>query len=406
FFGILVIAPAVVVWALQGRVTVMGIVSLIVLTLTMPMLALAVSCLIAWLVSLIVSRVEKKSLVTMVFSVLFLGVYFVFCARMNVYITKLAENGALLAGKLGAVWPLLWLGDAVAAGNAVSLILSVLVTALPMVLVYFLLSRAFIGLVTTERSAKKKVYRREAMQVQSPNRALLRRELAHLGASPSYMLNGGMGLLFMLAGGVVLLVKRQAVLDLLQMLNLPQEQIVLIAALACGMILSMVLFTAPAVSMEGKSYWVMRAMPVDTVQIIGAKILLAEIVTAVPTVFLILSIAIVLKLTALQILLLAACVLAYMELITVFGMMTGIRHARLDWLNETQAVKQSIGVLMSMLFGMGVVAGLAIVYYVLLLRILSPLAYLAICTAVMLIGILLIRQWIGTKGVRRYEELA
>ena len=104
--------------------------------------------------------------------------------------------------------------------------------------------------------------------------------------------------------------------------------------------------------------------------------------------------------------LLAACVLAYMELTAVFGMMTGIRHARLDWLNETQAVKQSIGVLTSMLFGMGLVAAMAIPYYVFLFKSFSPLAYMAICTAVMLAAVLLIRQWISTKGVRRYEELA
>ncbi len=406
FFGILVIAPAVVVWVLQCGFTAMGIVSLIVLTLTMPMLAMAVSCLIAWLISLIVSRVEKKSLVTMVFSVAFLGVYFVFCARMNVYITRLAENGALLAGKLGAVKPLLWLGDAVANGNAISLLLSVLVTVLPLAVVYYLLARAFISVVTAERAAKKKVYRREAMQVQSPNRALLRRELAHLGASPSYMLNAGMGILFLIAGGVVLLVKKQAVLELLQMLGLPLEQLVLIAALGCCLILSMVIFTAPSPSMEGKSYWVLRAMPITTMQIIGTKLLLAELVTLLPTLFLIISFAIALKLTVLQILLLAACVLAYMELTAVFGMMTGIRHARLDWLNETQAVKQSIGVLTSMLFGMGLVAAMAIPYYVFLFKSFSPLAYMAICTAVMLAAVLLIRQWISTKGVRRYEELA
>lgn len=404
--GLLAIIPASIVWGIRAGFSAVGVVSILVLTLTMPLFAMAVSCLIAWLVSLIASRVEKKNLVTMVFSVLFLGVYFVFCARMNVYITRLAENGALLAGKLGAVKPLFWLGDAVAHGSALSLLLSVLVTALPMVIVYALLSRSFTKVVTTEHAGKKKVYRREALAVTSPRKALLRRELTHLGSSAGYMLNAGLGLLFMLAGGVVLLVKGGVLMEAVGRLGLTQEQLMLAGAIACCALLSTVVFTAPSPSMEGKNYWILRAMPITTKEILNTKLQMAELLTAIPAAFLVVCIAIVLKLSVPQTLLLLVSALAYLEMTACLGLVFGLRYAKLDWINDTQAVKQSIAVLFSMFGDMALVVAIALPYFLFLMGSFSPAAYLMIWTAVLIAAAALLRRRIFTKGVERYEELA
>ncbi|MFR7741934.1 MAG: hypothetical protein ACLU3I_00460 [Acutalibacteraceae bacterium] len=94
-----------------------GIAAFVLIVLALPLFALAVSCLFAWLISLLTSRMRNTTVITMVLSVVFLLAYFVFCFRMNTYVTQLAANGQAIAGALGAALPLVWLGRAAAEGT-------------------------------------------------------------------------------------------------------------------------------------------------------------------------------------------------------------------------------------------------------------------------------------------------
>ena len=80
------------------------------IVLALPLFSLAVSCLFAWLVSLITSRMRNTTAITTALSVVFMLAYFLFGFRMNSYVTQLAANGAAIAGALGSAAPLVWLG--------------------------------------------------------------------------------------------------------------------------------------------------------------------------------------------------------------------------------------------------------------------------------------------------------
>ena len=173
------------------------------IVLALPLFALAVSCLFAWLISLLTSRMRNTTVITMVLSVVFLLAYFVFCFRMNTYVTQLAANGQAIAGALGAALPLVWLGRAAAEGNLACLGLTLLWTILPFALAYALLARSFIRIVTTNRGQIRVRYEKKAMRASSQDAALYRRELARLTSSSGYMLNAGLGLVFELALAVL-----------------------------------------------------------------------------------------------------------------------------------------------------------------------------------------------------------
>ena len=99
-----------------GETSGTGIAAFVVIVLALPLFSLAVSCLFAWLVSLVTSHMRNTTAVTMVISVVFMLAYFLFCFRMNSYVTQLAANGAAIAGALGSAAPLVWLGRAVCPG--------------------------------------------------------------------------------------------------------------------------------------------------------------------------------------------------------------------------------------------------------------------------------------------------
>ena len=104
-FELVVALPVLVAWLRYGSVSGAGVLSFIVIVLALPLFSLAVSCLFAWLISLITSRMRNTTVVTMVLSVVFLLAYFAFCFRMNAYVTTLAANGQTIAGALSAAVP-------------------------------------------------------------------------------------------------------------------------------------------------------------------------------------------------------------------------------------------------------------------------------------------------------------
>ena len=114
---LVVALPVFVSWLQYGETSGTGIAAFVVIVLALPLFSLAVSCLFAWLVSLVTSHMRNTTAVTMVISVVFMLAYFLFCFRMNSYVTQLAANGAAIAGALGSAAPLVWLGRAAADGR-------------------------------------------------------------------------------------------------------------------------------------------------------------------------------------------------------------------------------------------------------------------------------------------------
>ena len=392
---LVVALPVFVSWLQYGETSGTGIAAFVVIVLALPLFSLAVSCLFAWLVSLVTSHMRNTTAVTMVISVVFMLAYFLFCFRMNSYVTQLAANGAAIAGALGSAAPLVWLGRAAADGSLADLGLTLLWTVLPFVLAYVLLNRSFIRIVTTRRGQVKVRYEKKAMRASSQDAALYRRELARLTSSSGYMLNAGLGLVFELVLAVLAVVKRRELLGALTAILL----------LAGMMISGMVFFTASSVSLEGKSYWIVRSMPVETKKILQAKLNLSNSLAVAPALVMMLAAALVLRVSAAETALLLACQLMFVLLTANVGLVEDLRHCNLDWINETQAAKQGAGVLLSMLLAFGFVVAVGALYFFLLAVLMPATAALGLILALMAILYALTARWLMTRGVKRFETL-
>lgn len=74
-------------------------------------------------------------------------------------------------------------------------------------LLWYVLSRSFLGIVTSTGKTARREYKEKTVQRQSVSRALLGKELGRFTASANYMLNCGLGILLLPVGGIALLVK-------------------------------------------------------------------------------------------------------------------------------------------------------------------------------------------------------
>ncbi len=404
FFGLLVSVPALLAW--QAAVGFSGArlaAFLLLFVLLLPLLSLTMSALIGWLLHLATARVGKKSLVTVVLSLVFLGGYMYAVMQMNPFIQKLAENADAAAGKLGAVAPLYAAGVSVAEPRFGLLLLIAAGVLALFALMIVLLSRTFIKTATDRRSGAKKKYVERSTAALSPERALLRREWRRFLTSPAYILNGGFGSIVLLIGAVALFVERGRVAPILQIEGLGEllPWLFLLGLCFSG---GMSMISAASVSLEGRSLWVVRSLPVDTRDVLRAKLRLHMLITLPPVLLCVLSALLILR-PSLPMLL---CFVLVPLLFTVFGALLGLaenlRHPNLDWINETQAVKSGTSILFTMLIAWGLTA-LPVVAAVFLNEYVSIEAIALGFAALLGLGSLLLYRWLMRGGAARFEKL-
>lgn len=408
FYQLLVLPAAIVVWWRVAMPSLLSLICFCVVFLTLPLLALALCCLLGWLLQLLSSRLPKKNILSMLVSVGFLIAYFYFYSNLQNYIARLIANSESIAATMQAkLPPLFYLGSAVAEGNLLHLLIYLLFALIPFALVYLLLSRSFVRLTTQKRGIRHIKYEARAMKVKSPLRAFVGKELRLFLNSSTYMLNGALGLVFMLIGAVLLLVRRDAVADFVGQLQLANANVVyILVPLLIGMVSGLNIISASSVSLEAKCLWISQSLPVKKGSALLAKVLLQIILVLPVTLLLALILVLQLRFPLFETL----AVLAYCALFAVFmayfGVYINLHFPKLDWVSESMVVKQSTSVLITMLGGIAV-GTIPFVAYLLLLIDSMPAAWF-ICgvSLLLLIAILLMHRYLTGKGAVKYAFLA
>ncbi len=351
-FELIVALPAAVAWCLACPVSVAGAVAFVLICLALPFFSLAVSALFGWILALITARVRRKSLISTVFSLCFLAAYFYVYSNINTILSNIVANAGAIADSFSAALPVYWIGMAIAEGDMLSLALGLICMIVPFIIVYFVLSRTFIRTATTRRGTAKARYVRREARVASPFGALLRRESARLLSSSTYIMNSAMGAIMSVVVAVLLLVKG-ADLSAALAVGGGGNIVAPIVVLALCALASMTTISACAVSLEGKNLWIVRSMPVGSETVLRAKIALHLLVSAPG--MLVAQIVCIAVFRPAGLMLIWTIVLPQLFnlLLSLVGLWANLTHPKLEWQNESQAVKQGVSVMIAMFGGMG-----------------------------------------------------
>lgn len=408
FYEAIVAIPAIAVWIAAGLpVTVSGAVCTAVGFIILPLLPLTLSCLLGGIIAAITARMRHKNIITLVFSLLFLAVYMYFYMNIQGYMQQLMANGLNIADAFErGLPPFYWLGNAAADGDFVKLILFVLCCVVPFGILYEVLSKTFIGIATERRSAAKKVYKGGEMRTGSAFMAVVKKELARFVSSAGYMINAGMGIVMMAAAAVFMAVKRAQLIMLLDAIGTGYAG-VLVGLIVCALV-SMVFISAPSISLEGKSLWVMQTMPIRGGTVLRAKAAMHIMITAPAAVLCTAAMGIILEANANAFDCIAAALLAvaFAVFTAYFGVALNLKFHRFDWINETAAVKSGMSVMLAMFGSMAILAIPALLYALLAAEYISAAAYMALWAAIFAAVSIAFDAWFKKHGDEKYAFLA
>lgn len=405
FFEALVMAPAFLVYWITVALLPLSAVFAVLILLLLPLVALAISCLLGWLVALVAPYVRHKSLVTALLSVAFIVVYYAVYFRMNALLQELLANIGEVGGRVRTFLFLFYeMGRGAAEGNVLAFLLFALIAVAIFALVYALLSGNFLRLATVRRGGRQAAYReKRTVGVRSQSGALLGKEFSKFWSSSVYMLNCGMGSLLLILGAVVALIKGAWLSDTLAELGLAESIPLLLCAAVC-LVASMNLITAPSISLEGKTLWLLQSLPIDPWRVLRSKIRLHVIVSELPAAVCTVILAVLLRTDPLAGVLAFAAVTAFVLFGAVFGLTVNLLLPNLNWSNETVAVKQGIGVMIAMFVNWGVVLVLGGGWLV-LGSLLSAELYLLLCAGLLLLGFFVLTAVLKRWGSKRLATL-
>lgn len=402
-YSAIVIVPAVIVYWIMGTFSVTTLIGGVGLILILSFFILVLSCVLGYVVAQISSRLKNKSFTTVIISIVFLGLYYVVCFKMQEFINSFLANAALVGeairGKAFIVYSLGLVGQ----GNLLSMLVWLLVSSALVLLAGWIISRSFLKLATVSDVTVKREYKETTAKERTMFGTLLAKEFGRFTSSPTYMLNCGLGVVFMPVLAVAILIKGNMVADLLGSVFGP-ETVVFLICLGLGAVASMNDMAAPSVSLEGKNLWILQSLPVDPVKVLLAKLSVQLLLTEIPMLTVILASLIVLDLTPVQMLLLVLYPLLFGLLMALLDLIVGLKLPNLNWTNETGPVKQSLSVFIALFGGWIIVAAMGGLY-IWKGHLLGFTGFAGICIVLELVVCAGLLIWLVKRGGKVFMEL-
>ena len=404
-YSAVVIIPAIIVRFLTAPMSTSNIAGSVLLVVVISLFVLSLSCIFGYLVARISLKLKNKSFVTVLISLVFFALYYFVYFKASSFIGEFVKNAVIYGQSIKERAFAVYIIGMFAEGDILSvLIVSLAVLAL-LFLTLYVISKSFIKIAISTAIVKKAKYKGGRQRARSAFGAVLLRELRRFISSPNYMLNCGLGALFMLAAGGFVLVKGNIIRSVLteQFAGFEGLAYVAICAVLCMMI-SMNDTAAPSVPLEGKTLWQIRSLPVPTKAVLKAKYLLQMYINIVPAVFCADCVIIAIKPDIITSLLVILITVSYVIFHALFSLYCGLHKVNLNWTNEVVPIKQGIGVLFALFGGWGYAILFGLTYFF-LSAFISTQVYLAVWILITLMFSFLLYRWINKKGVKIFEAL-
>lgn len=405
-YSAVVILPAVIVYWATTCVTLSAVLGALMLTLLISVFVLTLSCALGWVVAKISQKLKHKSVIVVLASLAFIAIYYFVYFKAQSLIQDLLANAAEYGAQIKSSAYPLYLFGSVGAGNIKAILIITVAVAVLFGLMWVVLSRSFLHIATSAGKTTRVAYKETTIRQQSVDAALLSRELARFTGSPSYMLNCGLGTFLMPICAIAVLWKGKNLFAMLDAMfaetagSLP----VLLCVILCGLA-SMNFMTAPSVSLEGKSLWLMQSLPVNPQKVFRAKIRMQLLLTALPLLLCIVCAAIVCPLPPLWLLLIVLFAASHTLLSALSGLVLGVKMPTLTWTNELMPIKQSAPVMITLFGGIGYTVLLFAGFLLLPGWMLGFAGYMACFIGVNVVLCICNYLWLRKTGMARFAEL-
>ncbi len=320
-----------------------------------PLLATSLSCVFGYMTGKISQKIPNKNMLSVIFGFAVIGLLTLIIINFGDMLSVLMTDIDFLAlevRKYCAVF--YWYGLATCGKMTWGYFPMTLFTVSFTYLVYIFLSGKFMEIITRKVSQKKKVYVEKPMKKQNLQWALIKKEVGYFFSIPAYVMNAGMSTIMSIMLGVGILLRGNQAVEMLPQLfpDASSNLIALVIGSSLALCCTINDVTAPSISLEAKTMWLLKSTPVKPMNIFFAKALLAPIVSLPGVIFTAAASAVMLDLTAADITFIVVIPVLACLFSGFLGICVNLKIPRFDWSTEITVIKQSMSVVFSLFLSM------------------------------------------------------
>lgn len=241
-------------------------------------------------------------------------------------------------------------------------------------------------------------------ETRTVRQALWHREFSRFLKSPIYLLNCGFGTLlcigFSIYGVIRCFIKGNTL-----PLGIFANAAVLITVLGIALVGSMSSPTSVSLSLEGKSLWLLKVMPVKTEEIFRIKMRLNRVLFAASAISIMAVSLFYIHYSAVELLLCIVLLVLCGLFDSLAAMLIGIFLCRLKWDSQAEVIRQSAASVLGVFGPMAVSAAAAVLSGLVYAREVSVAWILVMDCLIYAVLCLLAEHLLKTKGIKKFAEL-
>lgn len=409
-YSYLILIPVGISYGLFFHFTAVTAVLYILSLILIPALVTAFSCIFGYLLVLVSAKIPNKNMLVVAFGFIMIALLLLVGVNLGPLVSRLLTEIEVIAENFRhKLPPLYWYGKAMREGNVLYFLPMLLICTVPVILVFAFLSKKFTKIITRKTSQKKKKYVEKPLKPANIRVALIKKEIGYFFSIPGYVMNAGFSTVTAILLGISILLKGNEITDALTVLFPESASCFLPLTIGSALAMCCVMndVTAPSISLEAKTLWILKSTPIKPMDIFIAKAMLAPIISLPGIIFTSFVSAVCLPMSVLDILFIIispflACIFS-----GLLGVCVNIKLPRFDWTAEITVIKQSMSVVITLLTAMFVTA---IPFTVAIL----PAAYkddwasvwpYSICIVYFILMIVLEISYLMTEGKKAFNKM-
>ncbi len=388
----------------------------LLIMLIAPLVIVTVCSVISYFLGILLSKFKYKNLLqTIGMLIFFIGVMFISFSTTQLAeiendqdaLLQLVSNMRDFATNIYP--PAVWAEGALMDGNIISLMLFVGISIIPFGIFVLVVEKNFVKANARARvSYTDKNFKLSEQESASPLKSLIKKELKRYFSNSMVVLNTIVGPVmgtFMIG---LLLFSQEEVIGSLISGGIGLNEFTAILIIATTFMNGMTSTTASAISLEGKYFWITKSAPVKEKTVFNSKVFINFIISIPFTIINVIIVMIVVK-PSLFMMIPFILIPTLINLILGYGgLYVNLLFPRLDWKMEVKVVKQSVSVLVTMVFGMLLTVGITILGVVLMgLNLLGQGLVTSLVLVIILMIVILFGVYIllSKDGVKRYNRI-
>ena len=356
-FNSLFLLPCLVAYIYTTPVNITFYITGILMLILNPIIPTIIGSLIGALFERISSHFKKSSFVQIILYILLVGSVYYFSFNME----KIAGNIGNSANKISSIlkyinYPITLYTDLINKFDIVKVIILLLINFIPLILFLYIINISYFKIINKEKSSYSNKNKNYVIKSRSSIKAIMMKEYSRFFSLSAYVINTMISQLILLAGTIFLCIKAN---DLSGLLSIGIEGVTKdnVNSLYFGIIVFCSLLTCitcSSISLEGRSFSLLKTFPVDSMDILKGKILMA--ISLIIPFNLVSNIIyfIVFKPSLITIILILIISICAPILESIFGILVNLKMPKLEYSNETEVIKQSgstmVTTLVSMVF--------------------------------------------------------